>query len=88
MNKTEYIHPEKYEGVLIRSDLGNKILKQRVENYCLRCDLFMGKEHDFSECRLHDVWENGKVSQRKTCPFENMGGSLIDPQVKYESEGE
>ena len=30
-------------------------------------------EHDFSECRMTDKWEDGKVVEKKTCPFTSLG---------------
>jgi len=30
-----------------------------VEKYCLKCDIFMGKEHNFSKCQTFDKWQNG-----------------------------
>ncbi len=46
----------------------------------------MGKEHDFSECQTADKWENGGIIKKKTCPFDNMVVSLIQPQIKCKVE--
>ena len=68
----EYTHPKTYEGVKGVSELNQNIVRNRVEKYCLKCDVFMGKEHDFSECQTFDKWQNGEVVKKKTCPFENV----------------
>lgn len=46
----EYVHPKKYKGLLINTPNNQAITKVYVEENCLRCDLFSGQEHDFSEC--------------------------------------
>ena len=79
----EYTHPKHYEGLKFDSPLNQEILKRRVEKYCLKCDKFMGKEHDFSECRTSDKWKNGKIIQKKTCPFSSVAVSIIQPQASY-----
>lgn len=82
----EYTHPKKYEGLRIDTPNNQNIVRARVEKYCLRCDKFMGKEHDFSECRIFDTWVRGKVGEKKTCPFDNVAVSLMYPEVRCEIE--
>lgn len=79
----EYIHPQKYKGVRPDTPDNQAITKEYVEANCLRCDLFMGREHDFSECNR--VWS----SPNTTCPDEcRRGVSLINPYgfIKCKSE--
>jgi len=45
-----YVHPAKYNGLKYGSPLKQIQTRCKVEYYCLACDKFMGKEHDFSEC--------------------------------------
>lgn len=61
----KYIHPKQYEGVKPNTPNNQKIVMNRVERYCLKCDKFMGKEHDFFECQTFDKWENGRIVKRK-----------------------
>lgn len=82
----EYTHPKRYEGIKSVTEHSQNIIRNRVEKYCLKCDIFMGKEHDFSECRANDEWKNDKLVKIKTCPFPNVAVSLIEPQVKYKVE--
>lgn len=84
----KYVHPKKYKG--LKRDTERKQITTRlmVEKYCLKCDKFMGKEHDFSECRVSDLWSNGKIIKHKTCPFEYISVPLFDSEdyVKCEVE--
>lgn len=82
----EYVHPKKYKGLKMDTPNIQNVVKTRVEKYCMKCDLFMGKEHDFSECILHDVWEKGKVIEKKSCPFNHMAVALFEPKIKCKSE--
>ena len=84
----EYIHPENYQGVKFDTPNNQNIVKARVEKYCLKCDLFMGKEHDFSECQTYDKWKGDKVVKKKTCPFDNVAVSLIAPEIKCKIDEE
>lgn len=88
--KMEYIHPKHYKGLKFDTPHNQLIRRAYVERYCLFCDKFMGKEHDFSECRLHDKTEYGKVVEYKTCPFEWAAVPLIHPEIaiKCKVEGE
>ena len=83
----KYIHPKRYDGLKFDTPNNQNIVRARVEKYCLKCDKFMGKEHDFSECRIFEKWENGKVVDKQTCPFDNVAVSLIYPEVRCEIEG-
>lgn len=83
----KYIHPVKYKGLKFDTPNNQLIRKAFVEANCLKCDLFCGKEHDFSECEIRF---NPK-SKDSTCPVEcRKGVSLVDPgsEIKYESEVE
>lgn len=73
----KYIHPKDYTGLNFSTPLQQKIRKAYVEANCLKCDKFNGKEHDFSECKLH-----------VDCPQPVKQVSLIDPDccIKCESE--
>ena len=44
---SEYIHPLKYQGIR-----NQNIARLIVEENCLRCSEFMGKDHDFCNCDL------------------------------------
>ena len=78
----EYIHPKHYNGVKFDSSNNQKITMEIVEKYCLKCDTFMGKEHDFSKCQTIDKWQNGKIVKNKTCPFINITVPLVHLEVK------
>ena len=65
----KYIHPEHYEGLKFDSEFRQAIARRYVERNCLKCDLFAGKDHDFSECNvcMHmPILTKGKI----TCPDE------------------
>lgn len=74
----EYIHPLKYEGLRFDTPNNQLTMKEQVEVNCLKCDLFMGKEHDFSQCDM-------KVNCPKEC---RKAVSLIEHTVKCRMEGE
>ena len=65
----KYVHPKEYKGVKFNTERNQIRMRAIVEEYCFKCDLFIGKEHDFSECRMTDKWKDGKVISKKTCPF-------------------
>lgn len=84
-----YIHPKEYKGLRFNSKNNQLIVKARVDKFCLKCDLFMGREHDFSECQTFNKWRNGKLVKPKTCPKEfNMGVSLVEPGLEIENESD
>lgn len=73
-NVMEYVHPQKYKGLKLDTPTQQAITKEYVEANCLRCDLFMGREHDFSECNRKEYDPNC------TCPKEcRKAVSLVDP---------
>ena len=79
----EYIHPQKYKGLKFDTPNNQAITKEYVEANCLKCDLFMGREHDFSEC--NNKWTDSYC----TCPKEcRTAVSLVDPYsfIKCKSE--
>ena len=78
----EYIHPKQYKGLKFDTPNNQKIKMEIVEKYCLKCDLFMGKEYDFSECQTYDKWQHGKVIKEKTCPFNDISVPLVHLEVK------
>lgn len=82
----EYVHPGHYKGLRVDTPNNQNIRRAIVEEYCLKCDQFMGQEHDFSECQTFDKWENGKIVKKKTCPFKYVAVSLIDPQIECKIE--
>lgn len=91
-NKINYMHPKKYKGLKFDTERNQIRARARVEKYCLKCDKFMGREHDFSECRLVDYWEDGKIVSAKTCPFDSVviGGDIVTLQenwIKCKVEG-
>ena len=67
-----YIHPKEYKGIKFNTERKQLMTRARVEEYCLKCDLFIGKDHDFSECRLTDLWSKGEMIKKKTCPFDSL----------------
>lgn len=70
----KYTHPKEYRGLEIDTPNNQAIMKEYVEANCLQCDLFNGREHDFSECNRH--WQDPHC----TCPKECRNAvSLIDP---------
>ena len=68
----KYTHPKEYKGLRFNTERSQIRMRAIVEEYCLKCDLFIGKEHDFSECRMADKWKDRKVIAKKTCPFPNL----------------
>ena len=46
-----YKHPAAYKGTEGHSENYQNIQRCIVEKYCIKCDDFMGKEHDLSECK-------------------------------------
>lgn len=71
-----YIHPKEYKGIKINTERSQIRTRAIVEEYCLKCDLFMGKEHDFSHCRTTDLWSKGEIVKKKTCPFNSLAVSV------------
>ena len=61
----EYMHPKKYKGLRIDTPNNQAIAKIYVEANCLRCDLFSGQEHDFSEC--NKKWTDPSCTCPKGC---------------------
>lgn len=43
----KYKHPKIYKGIR-----NQDIARQMVEENCLKCDKFMGQDHDFAECDI------------------------------------
>lgn len=84
----KYVHPRHYKGTSTLTEHGQNVTRNMVEEYCLKCDKFMGKDHDFSECQINDKRENGNVVKEKTCPFKFMSVPLFEPIVKCEIENE
>ena len=41
----KYIHPKEYKGIRNQDRA-----RQMVEDNCLKCSEFCGREHDFAEC--------------------------------------
>ena len=81
----EYVHPQKYKGIKFDTPNAQARMKLYVEENCLKCDLFMGKEHDFAECN-HTLF-----SLDCTCPQEcRRPPAWGDPYsfIKCKSEGE
>ena len=69
-----YKHPDKYRGVY--GELFQIRARAQVEINCLRCDLFNGIDHDFSECN-RKYW-----SDECTCPLEcRQHFSLVQPTI-------
>ena len=79
----EYIHPKEYKGIKNNTKNNQLITKARVDKYCLKCELFMGREHDFSNCQIFNKWKDGKIIKKKTCPeCFDMAVSLIEPGLE------
>jgi|GEM_PF-3040722 len=72
----KYVHPKEYTGIRFNTERNQIRTRAIVEEYCLKCDKFMGKDHDFSECRITDLWSKGKIIKKKTCPFNNLAVSV------------
>ena len=82
----KYVHPAKYKGLKVDTPNNQLIAKAFVETNCLKCDLFCGKDHDFSECNRHIV---GSRAKDCTCPPEcRRGVSLIQPGMEIRCESE
>lgn len=82
----KYVHPAKYKGLKVDTPNNQLITKALVETNCLKCDLFCGKDHDFSECNRHIV---GSRAKDCTCPPEcQRGVSLIQPGMEIQCESE
>lgn len=74
-----YKHPNRYAG----SSENNHVqfrTKQFVESNCLKCENFMGKEHNFEDCSFN-------IHKRPMC---NKSFKTVDfsygQNLKYESE--
>lgn len=78
----KYIHPKKYKGVRYNTQRKQLRMRAIVEEYCLKCDLFMGKEYDFSECRMIDKRKDGRIVKMKTCPFKFMSIPIDEETLK------
>ena len=73
---TAYKHPKEYAGLTFNSDRAQLYAKARVEVNCLRCELFGGRDHDFSECNIRHK------DKDCTCPPEcRKPFSLIQPEI-------
>ena len=46
-----YTHPKEYEGIFPNTPNNQAVIRLVVEKYCIGCSEFMGREHDFSECK-------------------------------------
>lgn len=80
-----YIHPAKYKGLKFNDSHNQTVCKALVEKNCLKCDLFCGKEHDFSECKRNFYSKSNEI----TCPLEcRKGVSLINPESEIKCESE
>lgn len=72
-----YKHPKCYKGIR-QAELTQDCMKVFVENNCLKCSEFCGKEHDFENCKpLYDK-----------CPKPLKYPPYLHPQefIKLESE--
>ena len=76
----KYVHPKEYKGVKFNTERNQIRMRAIVEEYCLKCDLFIGKEHDFSECRMTDKWKDGKVVS--LAPVLHGGSGIPDEKVQ------
>ena len=80
----KYIHPAKYKGLKVDTPNNQLITKAFVETNCLKCDLFCGKDHDFSECDRHIF---GSKAYGCTCPPEcRRGVSLVQTGMEIQCE--
>lgn len=72
-----YIHPKAYKGIR-NTPTSQNVQKLFVEENCLKCSEFCGKEHDFTEC---------KPLYHK-CPQPIKYPALVNPEefIKFESE--
>jgi len=82
----DYIHPKHYKGLELDTPNSQDNVRARVESYCLKCDVFVGKEHDFSKCQTFNKLENGKIIHTKTCPFPYVIVSVIQPRIRCNVE--
>lgn len=78
----KYTHPKEYIGVRFNREYTQIRMRAIVEEYCLKCDLFMGKEHDFSECQMTDKWKDGRIVKKKTCPFKFISVPIDEETLK------
>jgi hypothetical protein len=72
----KYTHPAHYTGLKYDSKDNQKRIRVKVEAFCLKCDKFMRKQHDFRECKPD------------TCPFGDRGYPLfnMDNYIKCDVE--
>lgn len=71
-----YKHPKKYNG--IRNQDRARLL---VEENCLKCSEFMGRNHDFSECEI-----GKKCPEPFICPSVFYSKDMIKMEVSDGNE--
>ncbi len=88
MNKMEYKHPKKYVGMSENLHMQHRI-RQKVEAMCLKCEKFMGKEHDFSECLSLPTLAHlymGEKCPKNLMELHKYRNSWVENKLKYDVE--
>lgn len=75
----KYLHAKQYEGADKNPHIQFRV-KQHVENNCLKCEKFCGKEHDFKECNLK------LFGNSRTCDAEFEYTPHKEKLLEFESE--
>ena len=76
MVEMKYVHPDRYKNGGLSTPAQIRT-RARVEVNCLRCNKFMGAEHDFLECGLPLTF-----SENFTCPPEcRKPFSVVQPAM-------
>lgn len=78
MKKSSVVHPKRYMNTLTGTVLDTEKVQMRyrwlVENYCRKCTMYEGKNHDFREC----CTQKGKMLTK--CP--KVFGKIVIPDDK------
>ena len=91
MKEITYKHPYRYKGEGFKTDEGHDIFLNFVEANCFRCEFFMGREHDFEDCKGVFNPYNGKYMQHEIiCNYDKGrdGYSQLQPMHKYDYDRE
>lgn len=87
MKEITYKHPHRYKGMKITTEERYRIFLNHVETNCFRCELFMGREHDFEDCKgVFRPYDDRYMKHDLRCiydkDFEHY--SLLYPFHKYD----
>ena len=91
MKEMTYKHPYRYKGEGFKTEKGHGIFLNHVEANCFRCEFFMGRDHDFDECRgIFNPYDGRYMRFNFICTYDKKldGYSKIEPMHKYDYDKE